>query len=375
MLVAQLQPDKGDPSLASGLRTVPRGTSMQSVLAPDDVTPCEFVTAHDVTLWPIELASVGYFSFAPDLPLTTLPIAQRIRGGLRIRLKATAGLKIAQLALDRLCLYLTGRDEVANKLYELILGAGLGVLVRSPDAPSQDWQFLPPANIQPVGFTDNQALLPVTVRSFQGYRLLQEYFSFPQRYRFVELSGLAPGVKRARGSDIELVILLGRGDPTLESIVDAANVALFCTPAINLFAKPRLDRIHVNDSAHEFHVVPDRTRPLDFEVYQVTEVVGHSAGDDGEKRFLPFYSSSSSDDEHQRSAYFTTRREPRLVSAESQRRGSRSSYIGTEVFLSLVDSDQAPYQADLRQLSLQALCTNRDLVLQSTISRSTTCRS
>src|SRR5215203_4818639 len=114
MLVAQLQPDRADPSLASGLRTVPRATSMQSVLAPDDVTPCEFVTAHDVTLCPIELVSASYFSFAPDLPLTTLGIAQRIRGGLRIRLKATAGLKFEQLAIDRLCFYLTGREDVAN---------------------------------------------------------------------------------------------------------------------------------------------------------------------------------------------------------------------------------------------------------------------
>jgi type VI secretion system protein ImpG len=139
---------------------------------------------------------------------------------------------------------------------------------------------------------------------------------------------------------------------------------LFCTPAINLFEKPRIDRIHVNDSSYEFHVIADRTRPLDFEIYQVTDVVGHGAGDDSEQRFFPFYSASSTDVQDDQSAYFTTRREPRLVSQEQKRRGSRSSYIGSEVFLSLVDSKEAPYAADLRQLSMQALCTNRDLVLQ-----------
>jgi type VI secretion system protein ImpG len=159
-------------------------------------------------------------------------------------------------------------------------------------------------------------------------------------------------------------VFVGRADPTLESVVDRSNLQLFCTPAINLFEKPRIDRIHVNDSSYEFHVVVDRTRPLDFEVYQVTDVVGHGAGDDTEQRFLPFYTATSADAEHLESAYFTTRREPRLVSQEQRRRGSRSSYIGSEVFLSLVDSRQAPYAADLRQLSLQALCTNRDLVLQ-----------
>src|SRR6185295_11763512 len=116
--------------------------------------------------------------------------------------------------------------------------------------------------------------------------------------------------------------------------------------------------------AYEYHVVADRTRPLDFEIYEVTSVVGHGIGTDSEQQFLPFYSAYSSDQEHQQSAYYTMRREPRLVSASAKRRGSRSSYIGTEVFLSLVDPAQAPYSGDLRQLSIETLCTNRDLVLQ-----------
>ena len=128
MLVAQLAPDTNDPNLAAG-PVVPRGSTLCSVASSDDVTPCDFRTAQNVTLWPVELVSASYFSFAPDLPLNALPIAQRIRGGVRIRLKATAGLKFAQTAIDTLCFYLSGRDDVANKLYELCLGAGLGALV------------------------------------------------------------------------------------------------------------------------------------------------------------------------------------------------------------------------------------------------------
>jgi type VI secretion system protein ImpG len=362
MLIAQLKPDPNDPNLAGG-PTVPRGSTLSGLLTADDATACEFRTAHDATLWPIEIVSASYFSFAPDLPLNTLPIAQRIKGGVRIRLKTTAGLKFAQTAIDRLCFYLAGRDDVANKLYELCLATGLGVLVQ-PSKSAKRWhEFLPSASIQPVGFSDAEALLPVTLRSFQGYRLLQEYFSFPQRFRFFDLTGLAPALKRVDGDQVEIVMLLGRGDPTLESVVDGSNLALFCTPAINLFQK-RADRIHVSESAHEYHVVADRTRPLDFEIYDVTSVVGHGTGTDSDQRFLPFYSAYSSDQDHQESAYYTTRREPRLVSAGAKRRGSRSSYIGTEVFLALVDAAQAPFSGDLRQLSIQALCTNRDLVLQ-----------
>jgi hypothetical protein len=157
-----------------------------------------------------------------------------------------------------------------------------------------------------------------------------------------------------------------RGEPTLERVVDRSNLALFCTPAINLFHK-RADRIHVGESAHEYHVVADRTRPLDFEIYEVTSVKGHGAGTDSDQPFLPFYSAYSRDQDGQRSAYYTARREPRLVSSAAKRRDSRSSYIGTEVFLSLVDAAQAPFSGDLRQLSIEALCTNRDLVPQMPI--------
>jgi type VI secretion system protein ImpG len=362
MLVARLQPDTADPSLASGTRKVPRGTLLTSVVGPDAATACEFQTAHDVTLLPLEVTSASYFSFAPDLPLNTLPIARRIKGGLRIRLRTTAGVKVEQLNADRLCFYLAGVDDVSNDLLELCLGTGLGVLVRGLESDGAESTLLPAESIRPVGFTDDEALLPVTVRSFQGYRLIQEYFSFPQRFRFVELTGLEPAIRRIRGGELELVILFGRGVARLEGLVDRSHLELFCTPAVNLFQKPRLDRIPVNDSTHEFHVVPDRTRPLDYEVYEVTDLVGHAAGDDSEQRFLPFYASSSSDRERP-SAYFTVRRAPRLVPQESERRGFRSSYIGTELFISLVDAEQAPYSSQLRQLSLRALCTNRDLAL------------
>ncbi len=362
MLVAQMTPDPGEPNLAGGF-TVPRGTPMHSALSPEDATPCEFRTAQDVTLWPVEIASASYFSFAPDLPLNALPVAARIRGGVRLRLRTTAGLKFRQVAIDQLCLYLTGRDDVVNTLYELCLGAGLGVLVLPPKSPAPWHEFLGASALRPVGFSDREALLPVTLRSFQGYRLLQEYFAFPQRYRFVEAAGLGRAIRRCDADELEVVLLFSRGDPTLERVVDASNFSLHCTPAVNLFPK-RADRIHVTESAFEYHVVGDRTRPQDFEIYQVTGVVGHGVGAESEQEFRPFYTAYSADAEHPHTAYFTTRREPRLLSATQKRKGPRSSYIGTEVFMSLVDSAQAPFSGDLRQLSVQTLCTNRDLVLQ-----------
>jgi type VI secretion system protein ImpG len=361
MLVAQFKPDPQDPNLAGG-PTIPRGSPMQSAMAAGETTACEFRTAHDVRLWPVAISAARCFAFAPDLPLSKLPIAQRIKGGVRIRLKATGGLQFAQTSIDRLVFYVAGQDEVANRLHELCATAALGALVLPTSGASRWHDLLPAGAITPVGFEDNEALLPVTPRSFQGYRLLQEYFSFPQRYRFFEVTGLAPAMRRATTDEIELVILFGRDAARLEDVVDASNFALYCTPAINLFPK-RADRIQIADSAYEYHVVADRTRPLDFEIYQVTDVMGHGVGAESEQRFLPLYATSSVHQEQGHPASFTARREPRLLSSSQKRRGPRTSYIGTEVFLALVDSAQAPYSRDLRQLSVQTLCTNRDLPL------------
>ena len=362
MLMAQLRPLQDDPSLARGF-TIPRGSALHAAQVPEEATAPEFRTAQDVTLWPLTIESASYFSFAPDLPLAALPIGSRIKGGLRIRLKA-ANVPMRQLALDRLRFHVTGHDDVVSSLYELCLGNCLGGLVLPATTPVPWHEVLASSDIQPVGFSDSDALLPVTLRSFQGYRLLQEYFAFPQRYHFFDVGGLKRGVARATGQELDLVLLFSRGMPELERVVDVSNLALFCTPAINLFEK-RADRIHVGGGTHEFHVVPDRARPQDFEVYQVAGVVGHGAGAENEQQFRPFYSTLSDDDrKNPHTAFFVTRREPRLKSATQKRQGTRSSYIGTEVFLSLVDSAHAPFSGDLRQLSVQTLCTNRDLPLQ-----------
>jgi type VI secretion system protein ImpG len=361
MLVAQFQPQLSETNLAQGF-TIPRGSSMHSQAVNRDATTCEFRLKQDVTLWPLEITNAQYFTFAPDLPLNKLPLAGAIKGGVRIRVRTTAGLKFNQLGLDRLRLFLSGGEEIAYKLHELCLGGPLGVAIAPPVSPWPWYQFLPPCNIQSVGYSDEDAVLPVNLRNFQGYRLLQEYFAFPQRFLFLEIEGLGSAVGRHAGDELEIVLLFSRGDAGLETVVDRANFTLFCTPAINLFEK-RADRIHISDSTSEYHVVPDRTRPMDFEVFEVTGVTGFGVGRDSEQTFRPFYETYHSE-LHEGQAYFNVHREPRVLSTSQYRVGTRSSYIGSEVFLSLVDAEEAPYSADLRQLGIVTSCTNRDLVLQ-----------
>jgi type VI secretion system protein ImpG len=99
---------------------------------------------------------------------------------------------------------------------------------------------------------------------------------------------------------------------------------------------------------------------MDYEVHSVQEVLGYGTGVNSEWRFLPFYNAFHAED-RQHKAYYTVQREPRLMSQVQQREGPRTSYIGTELYLSLVDAHETPFPAELRQLGVRALCTNRDL--------------
>jgi type VI secretion system protein ImpG len=191
-----------------------------------------------------------------------------------------------------------------------------------------------------------------------GLRLLQEYFAFPPRFLFFDLGGLAALLPSLPGSELELLFVFSRLGVDLDGVVEPANFSLHCVPAVNLFPK-RADRIAVDDGQHEFHVVPDRTVPLDYEVYDVLAATGYD--DRGEeRRFVPLFAP----DHHSSTragAYYSVWREPRLLSDKAQRDGPRSGYVGTEVFLSLVDPDDAPVAHQLRQLGVQTRCTNRDL--------------
>jgi type VI secretion system protein ImpG len=154
-------------------------------------------------------------------------------------------------------------------------------------------------------------------------------------------------------------------------MVDPSRLQLFCAPAINLFPK-RADRIHLEDRHSEFHVVPDRTRPQDFEVYTVRGVTGYGSRADEEVEFRAFYSATDLDGSGAAGTYFIAHRVPRTASAKEQLYGRRSSYPGSEVFISIVDAKAAPFSPDLRQLGMDTLCTNRDLPLQMAVGRGRT---
>jgi type VI secretion system protein ImpG len=279
MAIVRFEPEPAEGSLADGVE-IPRGSALRSVLGKGEQTPCEFRTAHAVTLWPIEIAEVEYLRFSgsaagADLPPLPEIRSGRVKAGIRLRLRTTAGSRFDQIALDRLALHLTGPDGAAVRLLEQLVAGAVRVVARPAASPAPWHHVLPGSSIRAMGYDDDEALLPPSTRRFSGYRLINEYFAFPQRYLFAEIGGLAGAVRRCNGPALDLVVLLDRADPQLAETLDVSHFALFCAPAINLFPR-RADRIHVNERDYEHQVLADRTRPMDFEVHDVLEVAACS---------------------------------------------------------------------------------------------------
>lgn len=357
MLVAQLRP-ANDPNLIAGF-TLPRGSALMGPRTALGPTRCEFRTAQPVTLTPIKVAQVEYFLSATDIPMSSLPLRERPKSGVRVKLELPEGMRFAQLPLKSLRFFMGGLQDVALKLHELATCRCVGVLA-GPGGRDAQRLFLGPENVRPVGLADDEAMLPVTLRGLSGTRLMQEYFAFPQRFLFIDVEGLAPAFARAAGNTFELVLLFDRYEASLEGGGEPANFALNCVPAVNLFER-RAERISVDDSSTAFQVIPDRLAGTDFEVFDVAAVTGFS-NDSDELQFLPLFDVPHADPAGA-AGFFSAQREPRLASDRGKREGPRSAYIASEVFLTLVDLQRAPYRQELRQLAAQVRCTNRDLPL------------
>jgi type VI secretion system protein ImpG len=276
-------------------------------------------------------------------------------------LQATAGKKFKEMKIDRLPIFIRGADEVPVTIYEQIFGQATHVVVQPPKGDGFFREILPATTIHRVGFREDEAILPSGPRSFGGYRLLKEYFACPQRFLFFELTGLSNSVQRCDSDSLEIIVAFRSAEPRLDNRIDANSFALFCSPVVNLFPK-RLDPIIISDRFSEFHVVPERTRPIDFEVYEIQEVVGIVAKTNQEQKFEPFY--RARDYEGQSGVYYAVHRAPRVLTAKEKKFGAVSSYAGSELFVSLVDARSTPYNRRLSQLNMFALCTNRHLPIQ-----------
>lgn len=361
MAVAQLHPSEKEGDFTRGF-VVQRHTAFHARVPAGEETPCEFRSSQDVTLWPIEIVDAKLTGAPPDIPGLErhVPPHVQVTGALRLRLRMVGELDFdALVGLDRLPIYLCGNEQVASHLFELLHTSAVATFTGTPGKLMERPHVVTEGALVHEGLEPGQGLLPLEWNTFHGHNLLHEYFACPERFYFFTLTQLAPGLARVSGKEAEVLVLLTRPPGPLGGLVDKGQFSLFCTPVINLFER-RTDRIELDSAQPEFHLVPDRSRPLDFEVYSVKAITGQQAQTTADMAFRPLYQTLN-EDEGNYGRYFSVRREPRLASDTSRKYGTRTPYIGTEVFLSLVDQHEAPYAESIRYLSVKSMLTNRDL--------------
>lgn len=334
------------PPDAQGPVRVPRGLMVET--EPVRGEPVRFTTCHDVTVWPL---AVEAFRLS-GLPIAA-PANPRVQGAmavLRITLRTTTPeLTFARLGLDRLRLHLRGVGAQAALLQELLCTSTLGIaLADSPADPRPT--LLGPECLEPAGFSPEEAALPWPKRSFAGYRLLTEWFAFPEKFLYLDLSGLEARSLVQESDRLDVFIYLSRAMPELERMVGVENVALGCTPAVNLFAQ-RCEPIALDGTQSEWMVVPDARRPGALEIYAV-ESVRESRPDGRRRAVLPFYRLGRAENDEAQAAE---------VNYVTFRRGASPPLSGTQTWIELRDGAFDPAQPAEGVLTVEALCCNRDL--------------
>lgn len=344
MSIVQFQ---ADSEKLDGTYTLQRNTLLDT--EPFQGETCRFATAYETTLHPFTLSHAALLS----RPFNT-PGSQRLKNAAGVlRLSFTTFKEqnsFAAVRPNKIRLYLKGQPQHINPLYEMLLKECSAVFIASGEADTHA-MLLPPDTIKPVGFAENEGLLPYPDASFIGYRLLTEYFIFPEKFMFIDID-IPPEALPPHVSDtLELYIYFNRSDMELERNVSTEMFQMGCTPVVNLFPH-RIDPIKVQHTETEYHVLPDLRRPTGYEVYAIQEVVASSST--GEKEtYPPLYGLDHAEQDNAHRAYWFARRRP----AKS---GTYPRDDGSDVFLSLVDLHLNPNNPDDRTLNIRALCSNRD---------------
>jgi type VI secretion system protein ImpG len=263
---------------------------------------------------------------------------------------------LGQLQIESIRLFLHGSDQYVYDLYEVLLNDTIGIALAAPDGETPP-VHLSKQHIRPVGFERDQGLLDYPAQSFLGYRLLSEYFAFPEKFLFADIGGWTGEAWRQAGSEreLEIFLFLRRHLPDLERNVSQNTIQLGCCPAINLFHR-RAEPIRLTHNQTQYRVVPDARRPLAHEVYSVDRVVALDP-DHQEREFLPFYSIQHSRPTQETYPYWYASRRPA---------GYAGGQVdpGTEVFLSLVDLDMQPTALADWTVDVETTCLSRDLPRQ-----------
>lgn len=340
MSIAQFVVDPAQGKITSGYEIKKHTPLFAETL---ETLPCRFRTCYPVVLWPVEVSYAGFestdqFDFLDHMP--------RVATVLRLRIQAQQG-SLKDLSLKNLRFHLSGDVNAAFRLYELIFGNTLHVALL-PEGKKRP-VFLPEDSIKPVGFEANEEVLPYPAHAHPAYGLLQEYFTFPEKFLFFDVDHLD---RHASDKSFDILFMFD-STPRDRFAVDSETFRLGCTPVINLFRKTT-EPIRIDQRRTEYSLMPDLRRERTTEIHSIQTVSLSSNPEDKTRTVQPFFSFDHQSEMAEQTAFWYATRQPAV----------RKDMSGTEMSMRLVDLDFKPAAPPAQTLFAHTLCTNRRLAEQ-----------
>jgi type VI secretion system protein ImpG len=350
MSVVEFNVDPEQGKLTSATK-IPRNSLLYSRLPVDGIVQCNFRTCYDATIAPIRISQAKWT--APQLLKPSLK-APEAAAACSIELSCFPDVQFKALGLNSLTLYLNGERNPILSLYELLFNSCIRIVARNPNDPSQRVIELPRNSLRTMGFREEESVLQYPRRSFTGYRILQEYFAFPEKFFFAELSNLDVLSSEGFTDRAEIIFLIAPFEPkerqqSLELSVSEKTFRLGCTPIVNLFSRTA-EPILLDQTRYEYLVIPNVRRRTAYEISSIDEVRATTADRKDVIPYEPFYSGRHGRAGHVQTYWNAVRRA-----------SSGANDPGTEMYISLVDTSGEAARTGGETLAIHCTCTNRDL--------------
>ncbi|MBN1851495.1 MAG: type VI secretion system baseplate subunit TssF [Pirellulales bacterium] len=351
--------DQDQADLTSGAM-IPRGTLIET--EPIDGDPCRFRTCYDVTCWPIWISQASLHRQPFDAPQTAY--SDNSASVLRIELDSlSTETPMSSLEVPFLRFYIHAQPAYRFRLYEMLLNDVVGLskqvrglhenevgIVLARSSSDKKYHQLLQDHIQPVGLKRNEGLIDYPANAFLGYRLLTEFFAFPDKFLFFDIK-LGELLKSVEGTHVELYFFLGTEEIDLEPQISADMFELGCTPMVNLY-RQLAEPIRLDHFDTQYKVIPDSRRPETHEVYSIDRVIATSS-DDEEVEFLPFYSYQHAlDPQKERVFYHASHRYREMDPNAANPR--------TETWLTFTDLDFNPAEPRDWTIDVETTCFSSD---------------
>lgn len=337
------------PAESKSGQIIPRGTELHA--APVGEVSCRFRTCYDIRHLSVRLPQVCFN------PTPAAPPSIRLPGS------CGASLDIAIEAADQqagftpltntaLRVYLDGEASVVAVTRDILEGRIAAACV---ETGAGEWKRLPSVPLASVGFADDEALVPFSPRSHPAYRLLTEYFTFPEKFNFIDidLATILPHVPEECGRfTLHLLLADLRADSHeagLLSTLSARNFLTGCSPVVNLFRQTAVPILVTHERA-DYPLLSDAEHAWAYDIHTVDAVQMLRQDERGPSltEFRPFYSLRHSEGKDKRGHYYVVRRDETFDAGHEHR-------------IAFVDADFDPAHGEQATVSAELTCTNRDL--------------